>query len=115
MLAKTNSHMTPDFLGIFDLPTLIRYFTTNVYLVKTDAAWITYLPKNLTSYLNATLFHFQWKVLIFMDPTVNLLYQGLIVDTYFSGTERVKTLFIWLKVMWKVLLIVLNLIRIYLP
>ena len=32
-----------------------------------------------------------------MDPTVNLLYQGLIVGTYFSGTERAKTLFIWSK------------------
>ena len=31
------------------LPTLIRYFTTQAYLVKSDAA------KNLTSYVNAPL------------------------------------------------------------
>ena len=34
------------------LPTLIRYFTAYVYLVKSDEAWPTYLPKNLTSYMN---------------------------------------------------------------
>ena len=32
-------------------PNLIRQFTT--YFVKSDAAWPTYLPKNLTSYVNA--------------------------------------------------------------
>ena len=49
--------MTSDFLGIFDLPTLIRYFATYAYLVKSDAP--NQLSKKLTSYLNAPLFHFQ--------------------------------------------------------
>ena len=35
-------------------PTLIRYFTTEAYFVKLDAAWPTYLPKNLKSYVNAS-------------------------------------------------------------
>ena len=32
------------------LPNLIRCFTIQAYLVKSDAAWPTYLPKNLASY-----------------------------------------------------------------
>ena len=32
------------FWGMFDLPTLIRYFTTYPYLVKSDEDWPTYLP-----------------------------------------------------------------------
>ena len=38
-------HMTSDVFGVFltYLPTLIRYFTTQTYLVKSDAAWPTYL------------------------------------------------------------------------
>ena len=50
-----NSRMTSDFLGIFDLPTQIRYFDTWAHLVKSDTAWPTYLPKNLTSYVNVPL------------------------------------------------------------
>ena len=36
--------MTPDVFGVF-----------LTYLVKSDAAWPIYLPKNLTSYVNAPL------------------------------------------------------------
>ena len=43
------------FGGIFDLPTLIRYYTTYIYEVKSDVSWPTYLPKNLTSYVNAPI------------------------------------------------------------
>ena len=47
--------MTSDVLGVFFtyLPTLIRYFTTLAYLVKSNEARPTYLPKNMTSYVNA--------------------------------------------------------------
>ena len=42
-------------LGIFDLSTYLPQsdFTTQAYLVKSDADWPTYLPENLTSYVNA--------------------------------------------------------------
>ena len=43
------------FGGILYLPTLIRYFTT-IYLVKSGTAYPTYLPKTLTSYVNAPLY-----------------------------------------------------------
>ena len=57
------------FGGIFDLPTLIRYFTTLTYLVKSDAAWPTYLkirhhmwmlPK-FNSYFRETQIDPKWK------------------------------------------------------
>ena len=52
---REHSHMTSNVFGSFlsYLPTLIRYLTTKAYLVKSDSAWPTYLPKNLTSYVNA--------------------------------------------------------------
>ena len=46
--------MRSDVSGAFltYLPTLTRYFTTQVFLLKSDSAWPTYQPENLTSYVN---------------------------------------------------------------
>ena len=46
---------TYDVFGVFftNLSTLIRYFSIEAYLVKSDSAWPTYLPKNLMWYVNA--------------------------------------------------------------
>ena len=54
---REHSHMTSDVFGWFFiyLPTLIRYFsfTTQDYLCSKIRCSFTYLPKDLTSYVNA--------------------------------------------------------------
>ena len=45
-IIRERPHMTSDDFGPFLTywPTLIRWFTTWAYLVKSDGAWPTYLP-----------------------------------------------------------------------
>ena len=52
---REHSHMTSDVFGYFwpTYPNQILYYIS-LFSIKSDDAWLTYLPKNLTSYVNAT-------------------------------------------------------------
>ena len=74
------SHMT-SVLRVFltYLPTLIRHFTTKAYLVKSYAAWSTYLSKNLTSHVNAPLKYTSFRLFEFFFSTWIVILYGYLI------------------------------------
>ena len=54
-LGNIHTYMTSDVFLPTNLPTLIRCFTTYLSLFSKITCNLTYLPKNLTSYVNAPL------------------------------------------------------------
>ena len=81
--------MTSDVFRAFltYLPTLIRYFTTLAYLVKSDEALPTYVPKNLTSYMNAPQSIWGWSW--YLKPRGSK-YPREWISTYFVLNPRIS-------------------------